>query len=478
MADINSKGISLKALVDKGNNRIVFAESDVNFVDVLFSLLTMPLGTVIRLTRNHPPTGEIGCMNNLYSSIENLDVQSLFTEACKTMLLHPQNEAETHCRSLKLRIDDSEPIRYFMCSSGHYDKCRSVSNYNTAPCGVCGKLMSHTKNMKKVESARDRGVFAKGVTRFIVSDELRITPPSTERCFALLSNLGVKDGSTIEERTFNVGVNEVLNLLKCSLVSTTALTQILLKHKPVPQLDDKNVTLGIFVQSQSEGEASNSDGKMCVKLVLSKSKKIVCYAEAGEDFVDLLFSFLTLPLGYIVKNMHGNSFKGCINHLYNSVLDLDAEKSFKSDELKEMLVSPKLAPCFGYVNQLLDIEEASNQLYYMHSSKILTKDKTHIPSGCHHYILTFTDPKSNEANSDGGFVKGPALFTITDSLIITPISPISGISLLNRLKIPFSDIEERVVHVGKEEALRLLAALFVSESALTNAFIPREPKQE
>lgn len=40
---------------------------------------------------------------------------------------------------------------------------------------------------------------------------------------------------------------------------------------------------------------------------------------------------------------------------------------------------------------------------------------------------------------------------MTDDLIITPVSPILGLSILNELKVPFSDIEERTVRVGKEE---------------------------
>lgn len=64
------------------------------------------------------------------------------------------------------------------------------------------------------------------------------------------------------------------------------------------------------------------------------------------------------------------------------------------------------------------------------------------------------DPKApayKEATSNGGFVLKPAMFTVTDDLGVTPISPISGLSILNRLKVPFSDIEERIVHMGNEE---------------------------
>lgn len=117
MADKHVSSISLKALVDKGNNKVLFAESDDGFIDILFSFLTMPMGTIIRRTRNLLQEVDIGCMNNLYESVENFDVQHLRAEPCKTMLLCPRSEAESHYRSLKLKIDDVEPPRYFLCSS-------------------------------------------------------------------------------------------------------------------------------------------------------------------------------------------------------------------------------------------------------------------------------------------------------------------------------------------------------------------------
>ncbi|KAK3184630.1 hypothetical protein Dsin_031916 [Dipteronia sinensis] len=98
--------------------------------------------------------------------------------------------------------------------------------------------------------------------------------------------------------------------------------------------------------------------------MVSKSKNIVCFAEASEDFISLLFSFLTVPLGCIVKEMYSGTSKGCITHLYNSVDKLDAKQYLKSSEHKEMLLSPKLAPNFSYDNHPLGIEESKHSPHY------------------------------------------------------------------------------------------------------------------
>ncbi|KAJ0021627.1 hypothetical protein Pint_32637 [Pistacia integerrima] len=420
MSKEEAKAISLKALVDKENNRVIFVESDEDFTDVLFSFLTMPMGTIIRLISNHnqPPTVGMGCMNNLYESIKNLDMQRFRTEACKTMLLCPRNGAEPQNKRLKLQIDDGELPRYFLCYtsctlSGH----KLLSLYPNAVC-ECGRPMDRTmelseKTVKKlVFDARDRGVFVKGLTQFIITDELQVKPASTEASLSVVSKIGLMDCSAIEEYNIDIGVDEVLTLLRCSLVSKKPLTETLLKQNSAPKFGKEDFDQNIYVESTVEEPESNVDGK--------------------------------------------------IHH-------------------KEMLINPKLAPDFSYENHPLGIEEGL-QLHLTCSGKEhcgsyykfqLTSDGE-IPSGpkWKSSILTVKDPKSHfKEATRGGFVTGPTMFTVTDNLIITPISQVQHLSLLKKLKVPFSDIEERVVHVGSEKALRLLVASFVSESALTNTFL-------
>ncbi|TQD70329.1 hypothetical protein C1H46_044139 [Malus baccata] len=223
------------------------------------------------------------------------------------------------------------------------------------------------------------------------------------------------------------------------------------------------------------GDTINEEEKnISLKIVVSKSKKIVCYAEAQEDFVNLLCSFLTLPLGVILKKMRNVSWKGCLDQLYKSVQDLD-EQYLKSNYHKELLVNPKLAPGYQYKKTLLGIEEMS--FYYV--DKKLTTDTSCIPhnSSAESVKLDVVDPKSHEDKdkSAQGFLRGPAIFTVTDNLVVRPISPILEMSVLQELKVPFTDIEDHIVHVGNREALQLLVASFLGESALTDVFI-RQPK--
>ncbi|KAM1167333.1 hypothetical protein TB2_028898 [Malus domestica] len=463
--------ITLKALVDRGSNKVIFVESDGDFIDVLFSFLTMPMGRIVTLAECSVPV-EIGCMRNLYQSIMKFDVHNFRSNVCKVMLLFPCNSAYLQCKNLKLKIDKDWPTRYFKCCQRRF-----FSYYKSAICPSCGCSFSREI---PVDNTKVGGVFVKGRPRLIITDDLQVISPVSATSICLFSRLGVTDSKTTEESTFNMGVQEALNLLMHSFVSRTPLTEILLKNEPIPSLGDVHSCLGISIDSQMDGDTINEEEKnISLKLVVSKSKKIVCYAEAQEDFVNLLCSFLTLPLGFILEKMRNVSWKGCLNQLYKSVEDLE-EQYLKSNFHKELLVNPKLAPGYRYENTLLGIEETS--FYYVDEK--LTTDKSCIPdnASAESVKLNVVDPKSHEDRdkSAQGFLKGPATFTVTDNLVVRPLSLILEMSVLQELKVPFTDIEDHIVHMGKREALLLLVASFIGDSALTNTFIGklREPKQE
>ncbi|THG03340.1 hypothetical protein TEA_011351 [Camellia sinensis var. sinensis] len=439
MASDASESITLKILVEKEKNRVVFAESNEDFVDIIFSFMTLPIGTIVELLREHLLKGEIGCLNNLYESVENLDEKYLRSEH-KEMLLHPRSAAEIYHRNLKLNlIESNSRSKYYVCRN--FD-C-NVLNYYQTSCCRCGIPLKLEVNLSNPVS-QDGGVFVKPTARFMISDDFKVLPLSTMAGLSLLSNFGTMDDSKIEERTVNLGKKE------------TSLTVRRGKYGPRSTR-----------RSQRIKDTENVDTKIDLKLIINKSNNRALYAEVEENFVDVLCSFLAFPIGYVFKEFSSLSFKGCMGNLFKSIQDTNINKFFKSEEMKGIVVNPKVAPGLAGGNKLVGIEEAFNPSFSTLSSLFTTK--------CF-------DLNSNslikEAKIGGGFMKGPSMFMVTDNLSITPLSPISGISLINRLKVPLSDVEELEVTMGEEETLRLLVASLVSRSALTDAFIIKETKQE
>ncbi|GMP63511.1 hypothetical protein CsSME_00025163 [Camellia sinensis var. sinensis] len=67
---MSSSKVSLKLLIDTKAHKVLFAEAGKDFVDFLFNILSLPVGTVVRLLAN---TSMIGSLGNLYESVENLN---------------------------------------------------------------------------------------------------------------------------------------------------------------------------------------------------------------------------------------------------------------------------------------------------------------------------------------------------------------------------------------------------------------------
>ena len=85
-SDTEITEVKLKLIIDKRANKVLFAEAEKDFVDILFNLLYMPFGSVTRLLRD---AGMVGCTGNLYQSIRNLSEALLTTNHNKVELLKP-----------------------------------------------------------------------------------------------------------------------------------------------------------------------------------------------------------------------------------------------------------------------------------------------------------------------------------------------------------------------------------------------------
>ncbi|KAJ8615862.1 hypothetical protein MRB53_035234 [Persea americana] len=226
-----AKEISLKLLIHKERNQVLFAESRNDFVDILFSFLTMPTGTVIRLVGKQ---SKIGCMSTIYESVEDLEVEYLESDSCKNKFLYPKNAAEEHCRSLMVNIDDTGPIDYYLCYNAFplsfsYKHLASTTRSNRqCQCGrtVNWKMPTVSKN---VAGKGKNGVFVKGKMRYMVTDDLQVSPVCMAATLELLKRLGIRDATVLEERNVNLGSEEALSLLKASLISNTVLSDAFLK---------------------------------------------------------------------------------------------------------------------------------------------------------------------------------------------------------------------------------------------------------
>ncbi|CAJ2670649.1 unnamed protein product [Trifolium pratense] len=449
--------VTLRVLVDKEKNKVVYAEAGKDFVDVLFSFLTLPLGTIARLVAKESNIEAVrfGSISSLYQSVSDLDEQYLWSKTCKDMLLMPRNSMGSYCKNMKLNIDDTEPLQsYYLCEE---ETCKienrpCVSCFSNQKCTICGGLL----NQKNTLILTEQIGFVKQTSAFIVSDDLVVMPNIIGTSLNLLQKHGINGFDTIDKQTVNISKKEVIDLLKLSLVSKTALSDFILKKEQfVYKLDPRN-RFGVFTVEEKE-----LSDKMVVKVVRRKSNEQILFVEAEEDFVDFIFSFLTFPLGGVLRVLQGLSFLYCIDNLYNSMTELSPDKCFSSQKLKDLLTNPNVSTQLELRNQILPIR---NNNYKERNTS-----------------FNYVDPKSSIS---GGYTNGPITFMVTDELVVTPMSSIDGISYLERMKVLLDDVEEMVINIGQKEGLSILKASLSSTSALTNGLNQylgstlKKPKEE
>ncbi|KAK8510270.1 hypothetical protein V6N13_103862 [Hibiscus sabdariffa] len=231
--------VSLKLLIDKIGQRVLCAEADKDFVDFLFNILLLPVGTVTRLLTKEAMVGSLG---NLYQSVENFRHPYILPTADKFTLLNPKCSptVATNVPLLLPNVQSSTPQGFYRCSHGHgaYSSgscCVYYTNDPRSTCPSCSRLMnspatfvSPSKKVSTPSSAADDGGYVRGVVTYTIMDDLTVAPMSTISSIVMLSKFNVKQVDALEERVVNVGINEGVELLKASLQSKTVLTDVFL----------------------------------------------------------------------------------------------------------------------------------------------------------------------------------------------------------------------------------------------------------
>ncbi|XP_042423488.1 uncharacterized protein LOC122011125 [Zingiber officinale] len=248
------------------------------------------------------------------------------------------------------------------------------------------------------------------------------------------------DWGNMEERLVKIEQAQVLQILKRSLVSDTPLSDVLLRNGEdispkfsVPLPVEKTVAI----------KASDKEKKIFrIKLALMGNK--VLYAEAAQDFVDVIFSFLTFPLGALKKHL-GSRFRiACLNDLYGSAERL-ASSGYVVSGCEERLLNPKLAPSFNCKHQVIGVEERKQDVYYA------------CPLRC------------KLSAGDGSYCK-KLMYLASDELVVAPLSLTAVVSVRKEIS---GTVKMAELGIAEEEVLDLLNAALSSKTALTDAFLAR-----
>ncbi|KAK1418511.1 hypothetical protein QVD17_27656 [Tagetes erecta] len=470
MADTetNEAKVSIKLIVDKVKKRVMYAEADYTFVDILFSFMTLPLGTIVRALGKvaDKELVALGSLTNLYQSLKDFPECYLSTEECKFLLLNPRSCFYNQCRGLKLKIDDTEPRQYFRCercwSNDHSDHRFVFSTCSKARCISCGLLMNELHFWGTTVYVHG-SVFVSHIATFIVTDDFTVIPYTAATSIRLLRDLGITDTSHLEERKLEIGCEQVkvhifffhmlthtnaLSSKDGALTLDSPLTYLVF-NKNVRGFDADLGLVTAFDHFNIMKKETSSGMSLLLEVSLQKSTGKVLFAEAKEDFVEFLFGCLSIPLGTVIGTlMNGASSISCMDNLFKSISSMGVGRYLKSQDLKDNLLKPPFGQHYTSKHQLFP----------------LTGTLINVPVRIGFKYLTFKDPRVDEI-----FLKQAGSFFVTDDLVITPSSSSLTLNILNKFKVPLDDIERYEISIGLEEGLRMLKASLRSRETLTNS---------
>lgn len=198
--------LSWKLLVDKNANKVLFAEAGKDFVDFLFNLLSLPVGTVIRLITN---ATMVGCIGNLYQSIENLNQTYMQPNQDKDLLLKPH--VPNHVANVPILQPDTNQAerKLYMCVK----QCRCTTDCKDTIFATCRNPMCYeVKFVGENNSTADttsEGGYVKGLVTYMVTDDLSVSPMSMISGVAQINKFNVRDFGALEERMAEFGINGV-----------------------------------------------------------------------------------------------------------------------------------------------------------------------------------------------------------------------------------------------------------------------------
>lgn len=240
MGEANSGKISLRLLVDRNSNRVIIAEAGKEFVDFLFHLISIPVGTVVKHLSKRKMVGSLG---NIYGSIEAMHANYMEPNLNKHNVLNPKVSASSLADTPFLLAEKTNEERslsgvlyqcgYHSCSSTRGIRPKQpnsstkrryttgsttvhpyVSNDPQVKCPKCRNEMTqqltyvHSPAKEEVRVGSGSG-YVKGLMTYVVMDNLQVMPMSSISGITLLKSCEVEDLDALDTLEVSIGRREV-----------------------------------------------------------------------------------------------------------------------------------------------------------------------------------------------------------------------------------------------------------------------------
>ncbi|KAH6791831.1 hypothetical protein C2S52_002308 [Perilla frutescens var. hirtella] len=209
-----------------------------------------------------------------------------------------------------------------------------------------------------------------------------------------------------------------------------------------------------------------------MKLLIDTKTKRVLFAEAGKDCVDFLFHILSLPVATIIRLLQEQGMVGSLPNLYRSLQDLNVTY-IQPNQSKDTFLKPATSSSVP----LLAITDSpiGKNFYSCDTHDYVSDSSTAVCPSCRRPMTTsmaYVAPPAVQGAAVGvGIVKAVVTYMVMDDLVVKPMSTISSITMLNKFDVKdVGVLEEKVVNLGMNEAIKLLKTSLQSKNVLTDVF--------
>jgi hypothetical protein len=204
--------LNISVLQTKDNSSVLYAEVGGDFVDLLFGLLSIPLGSIVK---SYGKCGSKGCVDNVYSSIRG-SVKGFLRPECQSFLQSPKLAPFFGCGASKiLQVEELSPYKQeigtscFNCFKIHgfsnLSYCKGQTWYTKRYYQNCAELVKTTNlcemdpKSPKGECEKEEAYVKQGHQKFIVTDDLHVLPLSFVSTLQVISEAKIQKKDLVEK---------------------------------------------------------------------------------------------------------------------------------------------------------------------------------------------------------------------------------------------------------------------------------------
>jgi len=197
--------INVKLVIRKSDGKVLYAQGEEDFANLLLSFLTFPLGGVLSKLRGNCSLGSI---ERLYNSIVDIDENRYFvSKEAKKRLVDPFVARQFNFSKQILPIQKSYVEYYCYYHGENFEQSITHNQFF-----ISHEVWSNERNCRELvlyNNSKTHEGYVKGLKTYVATDDLIISPISSPNSSLNLLDCSGTPLDDVKEKVVTIGVKEV-----------------------------------------------------------------------------------------------------------------------------------------------------------------------------------------------------------------------------------------------------------------------------